>query len=84
MPDTEKIISVINEGFKDINVKIDGCNKRVTDVEVKMALDKALLAQKKEDRKSWQIVIRTVSIAGILSLLALAWAKIKAVMDLVP
>lgn len=84
MPDTQKIINAINAGFEGINAKIDGCNKRVTNIETERAVDKALSEQKKEGRKSWQILIRTVSVAGILSLLALAWAKIKAVLDLVP
>ena len=84
MPDTEKIINAINAGFESINKKIESYDKRITDIEKERAFDKGLSTQKKEAHKSWQTVIRTVSIAGILSLLALAWAKIKAVMDLVP
>lgn len=84
MPDTEQIIKAINAGFDGIRKKIDEYGLRITALETMEEVDKALSNQKKEGRKSWQIIIRTVSVAGIISLLALAWAKIKAVLDLVP
>lgn len=94
MSDTSEIIKAINkmhesvnDSFKRVYTEIGGCDKRVTEIEKALAIKKALYEEKKEaetDKKNlWQPAIRTISIAGFLALLALAWAKIKAVLDLV-
>ena len=94
MPDTAKIIkaitdmhSSVNDSFEKVYVEIKGCDKRVTEIETALEVKKALCKERKEKEKVqrdfWKPAIRTITIAGILALLALAWAKIKAVLDLV-
>lgn len=82
-----QVIQVINEGFDKLHTKIDKkfdeCDERLAHVETKLAVKDALCKQKKEQRDYWQITIRTITIAGIIALLSIAWEKMKAILDLV-
>lgn len=89
MTDTTQILKAIgdmntttNVGFekvhKKIDKKFDQCDERLVDIETELAVKKALCKKKKEDTKEkkdyWQPIIRAVTIAGILSLLSMAFS----------
>ena len=95
MPDTAQILAALSDmsknttaGFTKVYDKIDerfdDCDKRVVSLETEREVKRALCDKKKETRDYWKVTIRMVSVAGIISLVALAWEKIKAVLDLVP
>jgi hypothetical protein len=93
MPDTSIIIKAIADmhssfiaGLDKVYIEIKASNKRVTEIETTLEIKKALCKEKKEREKTkkdyWIPIVRYVSIAGILALVALAWEKIVAFWDM--
>lgn len=70
----------VQEGFKDIHFKIDKkfvvCNKRFVEIEIDLAVKKALSDRNSHTADFWMWIIRGVTLAGVVSLLALAYKTI--------
>ena len=81
----------INQSFEkvytEIETKFGGCDKRVSEIEKAIAIRKALCAKEKENKKEkkdyWVPILRSVNIAGILALLAIAYEKLKMLWEIV-
>ena len=81
----------INKSFEKVYAEIDnkfgGCDKRVSEIEKAIAIRKALCVKEKENKKEkkdyWIPILRTVNIAGILALFAIAYEKLKMLWEVV-
>jgi len=66
----------MDAGFNAVDIKIDdkftGCDDRLKKVETIIAIKKALCESKKEAQDFWKWIIRSVSVAGIISLFYIA------------
>jgi len=70
------IHATMNSGFekvyKKIDEKFDLCDDRLQTVETYIAVKSAVSAVKKESSDFWKWIIRSVTVAGVISLLAIA------------
>jgi anti-sigma-K factor RskA len=96
MPDTAIIVKAItamhssfDESLDKVYTEIKGCNSRVTEIEIALAIKRGICKEKekrekqdqekvKETRTFWRSILRAVSVVGILSLCALIYERMVA------